>query len=692
MRRSSTLAALLVLLLPVLACADEGMWTFHDFPQAKVKQGLGVDLDGAWLDQVRMATIRLSNCTASFVSPEGLILTNHHCAEACLDENSSSGHNLVADGFLARTREQELKCSQQIADVLMEMENVTPKIQAATANLAAKAANDKRKSTITALEQACEQESRTAKSGPLKCEMVNLYEGGQYWLYKYHRYTDVRLVFAPERDIAAFGGDPDNFQFPRWCLDMSVLRAYTPDGKPAVTPAFLRFRAGGPDPDEAVFVSGHPGSTQRLLTVAELENLRNTFLPIWLLRNSELRGRMIQFGKTSPEAHRIVEDPLNGLENSIKVRRKQLDALLDERLMKAKRAEEAALRAKVAANAQLAAATGDPWADIARAETRGQQLYLPYLYVEQGAGFNSRLFGYARTLVRAAAERPKLNTTRLIEYADAALPRVQQRLEAPVPVYPDLEKVTLSYSLERMREWLGPDAPIVRQLMTTESPDTLAARLVDGTQLADPAVRKRLWDGGAAAVNASTDPMIVLARGIDAQARGVRSTYEDEVEAPVEAASEKIAHARFVAYGTSVAPDATFTLRLTYGTVRGWTENGQQVEPFTYLSRLFERATGQEPFRVPDSWLKVKGTLDMETRFDVATTSDITGGNSGSPLIDAKGQLAGLMFDGNIHSIAGDYWYDPVLNRAVAVDPTIMFESLRKVYKANELLAELGVR
>jgi Peptidase S46 len=692
MRRSSLLAALLVLLFASGAFADEGMWTFHDFPQDQVKRALGVDLGSGWLDQVRMATIRLSNCTASFVSPDGLILTNHHCAESCLDENSTSGHNLVGEGFLARTRAQELKCGQQIADVLMEMENVTAQILSATAGLEAKAANDKRKSTITQLEQACEQQSTAAKSGPLKCEVVDLYEGGQYWLYKYHRYTDVRLVFAPERAIAAFGGDPDNFQFPRWCLDMSVLRAYTPAGQPAATPDFLRFRAAGPNLEEAVFVSGHPGSTQRLLTVAELEDARNFFLPRWLLRYSELRGRMIQFGKTSAEAHRIVEDPLNGIENSIKVRRKQLDALLDERLMKAKRDEESALRAKVAADPQLAAATGDPWADIARAEARGEQLYLPYSYVEQGAGFNSKLFGYARTLVRAAAERTKPNTTRLNEYADAALPRVQQRLEAPVPVYPALEKLTLSFSLERMREWLGPDAPIVRQLMASESPDTLAARLVDGTQLADPAVRKRLWDGGTAAVSASTDPMIVLARSIDAQARSVRSGYEDEVEAPIQAASEKIAHARFVAYGTSVAPDATFTLRLSYGTVRGWTEQGKEVEPFTHLSRLFERATGQEPFRIPDSWLKVRGALDMQTNFDLATTNDITGGNSGSPLIDAKGQIVGLMFDGNIHSIAGDYWYDPLLNRAVAVDTTIIFEALRKVYKANELLAELGAK
>jgi Peptidase S46 len=692
MRRSSLLAALLVMLFSSAAFADEGMWTFHDFPQAKVKQALGVDLSGAWLDQVRMSTIRLSNCTASFVSPDGLILTNHHCAESCLDDNSSTGHNLVADGFLARGREQELKCGQQIADVLMEMQNVSATVLGAVAGLDAKAANDKRKSTITQLEQACEQQSATGKNGPLKCEMVDLYDGGQYWLYKYRRYTDVRLVFAPERAIAAFGGDPDNFQFPRWCLDMSVLRAYTADGKPAVTPAFLRFRAEGPQVNEPVFVSGHPGSTQRLLTVAELENLRNFYLPRWLLRYSELRGRMIQYGKTSPEAHRIVEDPLNGIENSIKVRRKQLDALLDPRLMQAKRDEETALRAKVTADPQLATVTGDPWGDIARAEARNEQLYLPYLYVEQGAGFNSRLFGYARTLVRAAAERPKPNTQRLVEYADAVLPRVQQRLEAPVPVYPELEKLTLSFSLERMREWLGPDAPIVRQLMASESPDTLAAQLVNGTQLSDPAVRQRLWDGGAAAVSASTDPMIVLARSIDSQARSLRSGYEDDVEAPIEAASQKIAHARFVAYGTSVAPDATFTLRLSYGSVRGWSEGGEEVDPFTHLARLFERATGQEPFKVPDSWLKVKGELDLQTRFDIATTNDITGGNSGSPLIDAKGQLVGLMFDGNIHSIAGDYWYDPVLNRSVAVDPTIMFEALRKVYKARELLAELGAK
>ena len=625
------------------------------------------------------------------MSPNGLILTNHHCSEACLDAHSTAGRNLVRDGFLARTREEELKCSTQIADVLMDMENVTAKVAAALKGLGEKAANEARKKVLTRLEQACEEESRHGRFGPLKCESVDLYQGGQYWLYKYHRYDDVRLVFAPERGVAAFGGDPDNFQFPRWCLDMSVLRAYGPDGRPAASPNFLRIRPQGPDAGELVFVSGHPGSTDRLLTVAQLLTLRNITLPPWLLRAAELRGRYIQFGKSGAEAHRIVEDPLNSLENAIKVRRKQLDALLDDRLLDAKREQESQLRAKVAADPQLALATGDPWADIARAQVHVRELYLPYTFLEQGAGFNSDLFRYAHTLVRAAVERAKANTARLREFRDAALPRVRQRLLAPLPVYPELEKLTLSFSLERMREWLGPDAPIVRQLLVKDSPDSLAARAVDGSKLADPHLRQQLWDGGAAAVNASHDPMIELARSVDAPARAVRKRYEDEVEAPEDAAAEKLARARFAIYGTSVPPDATFTLRLNFGTVQGWKENTRAIEPFTHLEGLFRRATGQEPFRVPDSWMAVRGQLDMNTRFNLSTNNDIVGGNSGSPLIDRDGRIVGLIFDGNIHSIAGSYWFDPELNRAVAVNPAIMLEALRKVYRADSLLAELGL-
>jgi Peptidase S46 len=683
------LGLLLIVLLSIPALADEGMWTFHDFPQALVKQRYGVDITSTWLDRVRTSTVRLSGCTASFVSPEGLILTNHHCADGCLDENSTSTKNLTKDGFLARSRDEELRCTTQVADVLMAMENITDKVAAATRNLNDQAANAARKKLLTQLEQSCERDSAKAKSGPLKCESVNLYQGGQYWLYKYHRYDDLRLVFAPEEDIAAFGGDPDNFQFPRWCLDMSILRAYDSHGKPAATPSYLRIKAEGPRAGEVVFVSGHPGSTDRLLTVAQLEELRDVELPLYLLRASELRGRYIQYGKTSPEAHRIAESPLLGLENSLKVRRKLLDALLDDRLLQHKREEEAALRAKLAA--QSAGAT-DPWEQIAAAEKIERELYLPYTFLEAGAGFNSRLYGYARALVRGARERQKPNADRLREYRDTALPRLEQQLRAPVPIHPELENLTLSFSLERMREWLGPDAEIVRKLLSKDSPDTLAARVIAGSTLADPQVRMRLWNGGEQAVDASHDPMIELARLVDPEARAVRKRYEDEVEAPIDAASERIAQARFRAYGTSVPPDATFTLRLNFGTVQGWNENGHEVEPFTSLSGLYARATGQEPFKIPDDWLTARGELDPGTKFNLSTNNDIVGGNSGSPLLDSEGKLVGLMFDGNIHSIAGSYWFDPALNRAVAVDPAIMLAGLRKVYKAEELLTELGFK
>jgi V8-like Glu-specific endopeptidase len=676
MRRPLTVL-LLSAALPALA--DEGMWTFDNFPSATVKGTYGATIDPPWLDRVRRATVRLANCTASYVSPDGLILTNHHCIESCLAQLSSKESSLIDTGFHARTRAEEKRCPTQVADVLMEMENITEKVNRATAGLDDVAANETRKKTLTTLIAECEQASK------LTCESVDLYQGGQYFLYKYKRHEDVRIVFAPEGDIAAFGGDPDNFQFPRWSMDYSLLRAYE-NGQPVKTPGHLKIDFTGPDAGELVFVSGHPGSTSRLYTRAQLEFERDILMPQWLLRASELRGRYIQFGKTGADAQRITESPLSGLENGIKVRRKLLDALHDDERLAAKSASEAELRTKMAGNA----AFGDPWSEIATASEVERSIYVPYAFIEGGAGFNSANFRYARALVRAAAERPKPNTDRLREFTDAELPRLEQQLFAPVPVYPELENVTLSFSLDRMREWLGPDHPIVRQLMSTDSPTGVAEKTIAGTKLSDPAVRRQLWDGGAAAIAASTDPMIVMARSVDGEARAVRKRYENEVEAPITAASEKLADARFAAYGTNVYPDATFTLRLNFGTVQGWKQDGVEVPPFTYLEGVFRRATGAPPFRVPDSWMAVRDQLDMQTRFCIATNNDIVGGNSGSPLIDAKGEIVGLMFDGNIHSIAGDYWFNPANNRAIAVHPAIIRESLKTVYKADALLAELG--
>ena len=677
------LALAIAAALPALA--DEGMWTFDNFPSRAVQQAYAMDMTPAWLDHVRLSTLRLTNCTASFVSPEGLILTNHHCLESCLGELSSKDNSLMERGFVAADRRAERRCATQLADVLVGTENITAAVAKGSAGLGDTAANDARKKTLTVLEQACEQASAKAKSGRLKCQAVTLYEGGQYFLYKYKRYDDVRLVFAPEADIAAFGGDPDNFQFPRWSLDFSILRAYD-HGKPAKTPDYLRINFAGPQANELVFVAGHPGSTSRLETLAQLEFERDLLLPTTLLRSSELRGGYIQFGRANQADEQLVEAPLNSLENGIKVRRKLLDALHDDSLMAGKKDEEHALRVLESLS------DADPWQQIESASAHERTIYLPYTFIEGAAGFNSILFRYARLLLRAADERLKPNTDRLREFTDAALPRIEQQLAARVPIYPEVESLTLSFSLERIREWLGPDYPLVRRLLAKESPDALATRLVAETKLDDSGVRMQLWEGGKSAVDASRDPMIELARSLDGESRAIRKQFEDEVEAPITAASARIAALRFKAYGTRVYPDATFTLRLNYGKVVGWVENGVPVDPFTYLERAFERATGSSPFKIPDSWMSVKDQLDMGTPFCISTNNDIVGGNSGSPLIDSRGDIVGLMFDGNIHSISGSYWFDAARNRAIAVHPAIIREALDKVYGAKSLLAELEAR
>ena len=557
---------------------------------------------------------------------------------------------------------------------------LTAKVAAALAGVAPEGVVEARRAALTKLEQACEEASKGAKGGPLKCERVSLYQGGQHWLYKYRRYEDVRLVFAPERDIAAFGGDPDNFQFPRWCLDMSILRAYE-GGKPAKTPTHLRFDWDGVQPGDAVFISGHPGNTDRLLTAAQLEVQRDTFMPFWLMRFSELRGRMIQYSKTGEEPRRTTEAYLNSVENSIKVRRKQFDALLDPALIENAREKEQAL-----------ASAADSYAQIAKAQDAWRNILVPYTFIESGAAFNSQLFIHARTLVRAAAEREKPNETRLPEFTEARLPAVVQGLKADAPIYPELEILRLSFGLERMREWLGPDHPVVRQVFGTDSPDSLAERLVRQSGLGDSAARMTLFEGGQAAIAASEDPMIRLAAAVDPAARALRKTYETEVEGPVARGQEEIARARFAKYGTSIYPDATFTLRLSFGAMKGWNEKGQDVRPWTELGDAFGRATGRPPFRIPDRWMAAKDRLDMATRANFITNNDIVGGNSGSPMLNAAGEIVGLAFDGNIHSISGSYWFDERMNRSIGVHPAYMRAAMEQVYGAKELLAEIDAR
>jgi hypothetical protein len=439
-----------------------------------------------------------------------------------------------------------------------------------------------------------------------------------------------------------------------------------------------------------VFIAGHPGTTERLLTVAQLKTQRDLVLPFWLLRYSELRGRLIQYAKTSDEAGRTSMDYLGSIENSHKVRRMQLMSLLDDRLIEQKAAEEQKLRAAVAADRSLSAASG-AWDAIAKAEQRYREILIPYVWLEGAAGFNSELFFYARQLVRAADERAKPNGQRLREYTDGALPGLKAGLEAKTPVYPELEQVRLSFSLERMREYLGPDHPIIKQVLGAASPDEKAHELTRKSTLADPAVRMKLYEGGQAAVSASADPMIALARAVDAESRRLRLIYENEVTAPERAAQQAIAEARFKVYGTELYPDATFTLRLSYGAVQGWPENGSPVDPFTSLNRLYERTTGRPPFALPQRWLDARPRLDMTSRANFVTTNDIVGGNSGSPMVNAAGEIVGLVFDGNIHSISGTYWFDEAKNRTVAVHPHFIRTALQQVYRTEPLARELAI-
>ena len=686
-----TILSLLILAASVSVLADEGMWTTHTFPRDEVRRKYNVNIDDAWLQKLQRSVVRLeSGCTGSFVSPEGLILTNHHCAQTCIAENSTANRDLVANGFVSPDRLEEVKCQGEAISVLMETENVTAAVTKAIAGAAAADTARVRNEALTTLESNCEEASKKA-GAPLKCESVSLYQGGQYWLYKYKRYDDVRLAFAPEQAVAAFGGDPDNFQFPRWCLDMSLLRAYE-NGKPAATPTHLRFNWAGAKEKEPVFVAGHPGTTQRLMTVAQLRTERDLVIPFWLLRFSELRGRLIQYSKSSPEAARTAKDYLDTIENSIKVRRQQQFALLDDRLMEQKAAEEQKLRAFLKTDTALTSRAGAAWDDIARAQARWRDIYIPFVWLEGGAGFNSDLFAIARQLVRAADERAKPNAERLREFTDARLGALKQQLGAETPIYPAFEQVRLSFSLERMREWLGPDHPMVKIALGSDSPDARAKALVSGSKLTDPKTRLALFDGGQKAIAASSDPMIQLARAVDPEARALRKIQESEVDGPVQRAQQVISEARFKAFGTNLYPDATFTLRVTYGAVEGWMERGAPVDPFTRLARMYERTTGQPPFALPKRWLDARSAIDLTGRANFTATTDIVGGNSGSAMVNAAGDVVGLVFDGNIHSISGSYWFDTEKNRTIAVHPDYIRTALQRIYPAKALAAELGLK
>jgi hypothetical protein len=657
------------------------MWTFDNFPIAAVNKEFGTHIDQAWLDRVRGAAVRLSTgCSASLVDGQALVLTNNHCVAECAQDLSTPANDYYTHGYIAKGREEERKCAGMQAEILNSITDVTPAMQGAGKGLSGDSLVKARTAASSSIEkQACGEDQR------FRCQVVELYHGGEFKLYKYRKYSDVRLVFSPGVQTAFFGGDPDNFNFPRYDLDSAFVRLYE-NGAPVQTPDHLKWNASAPVAGEPVFVAGNPGGTDRQLTVAQLETQRDLQLPMTLVQLAELRGRLIRFSEQSPENKRIAQDLLFGLENSYKVYFGRLFALNSGDLMSRKKAEQAALEEK-ARGLKLGSNFGDPWASIAGAQKDFASLYLPYRFVE-GGPIGSDLFSYARSLVRAAAERQKPSSERLPGYADTQLPLLEKQVLDPKPVYPSLEQQLLEFWLSKSREYLTADNPYTKLLLGRDSPEDLSAALAQ-SKLGDPAFRKALWDGGWAAVQASEDPLIRYVLRIDPEARKLRTEWDNRVTGPIASASEKIAKARFAAYGTRVYPDATFTLRLSYGKIDGWTYQGTTVPPFTYFKGLYERATGKPPFDLDPRWVAAENMLRPNTVFDISTTNDIIGGNSGSPLINANGEVIGAIFDGNIHSLGGDYGYDAALNRAVAVSTAAVSEALRKVYHADALASEL---
>lgn len=669
------------------ALADEGMWTFNNVPRAEIKKKYGFDVTDEWLKKVQLASVRFNNGgSGSFVSPNGLVLTNYHIVEDIVNDVSTPQKDLAKEGFLARTQSEEIKAPSLELNVLMSIEDVTNRVNGVVKPGMSDAESfAARRAEISAIE------GESTKATGLRSDVITFYQGGQYNLYRYKKYTDVRLVFVPEFQAAFFGGDPDNFNFPRFNIDMALVRVYEND-QPVHPGSFFKWSTAGAKEGDLVFVTGNPGSTARLNTVAHLQELRDTSIPI-ILRLLERREAMLKkYMGLGEEQTRRAQNELNSVQNSLKVYRGQIAGLKDKALMDRKTKDEAALRKSIAANPDRQKMYGDAWDAIAKAHLGLPSYIRERRIFDQGNGFNTTTFGIARTLVRMAAENEKPNAQRLPEFTDARRASLELALYSPAPIHDDFEKLKLADSLGFMVELLGADQPLVKQILGGQTPEARANELIEGTKLKDPAFRKELAAGGRQAIESSTDPMIVLARTIDPKARELRKRYENEVTGVERANYSKIARARFETEGTKLYPDATFTLRLSYGAVKGYMENGKKVAPFTTLGGLYDRATqfkSEFPYNLPSRWLEKKSGVDLKTPFNFVSTDDIIGGNSGSPTINQKGELVGLIFDGNIQSLVGDFIYDESVNRAISVDVRAMNEVLRKVFNANEIADEL---
>jgi hypothetical protein len=691
----AALACAALLAAPVRA--EEGMWTFDNFPIARANQTLGTAIDQEWLDRVRLSSVKFGGCSAGIVSAAGLVMTNNHCVATCVANLSTQAVNYAETGFTPRNREEELKCPGGTAEILTGIADVTERMQAAGAGLTGLAFTRARDAEAGRIEtEACANPDGSSVVDR-RCQVVTLYRGGQFKLYTYKKYSDVRLAFAPEDRAATFGGDLDNFSFPRFAIDAAFIRLYENDA-PAATPTHFVWNADRPVEGTPVFVAGSPGATQRLLTMDQLATVRDVVLPMDQLIASELRGRLIRFSQESDENAFVAMDPIVGLENTYKRGLGRMRALTDADFMSRRGEAEARFRERAAADADLTTRVGNPWADLRAVQPVARELYPAFALLEGGTGIGttpvaggSPLFAWARTLVRGAQEREKPSAARLPEFGDARLSAVQSALFASRPTYPALEQARMEWWLSKTREWLTVDDARVRALLGRESPEQLSARLIAGTTLADPAVRRALWEGGLVAVEASDDPLIRYLLSIQDETRAIRSDWETRVQAPTDQASERLASARFATYGDSVYPDATGTLRLTYGRIEGTDVPGQRFGPFTTFGGLWDRATGAAPFDVAPRLLAARDRIDPETVLNMAVSSDTIGGSSGSPVVNEAGEMLGANFDSTVLTQRNAYGYDLAVNRSVIVTTGAVTTALRDVYDMGRLVEELGV-
>ncbi len=668
-----------------LALADEGMWTFNQLPLDKIEKNYGFRPSQDWIEHVMKSSLRIAaGGSGSFVSANGLILTNHHVAADTLQNVSSAEHDYIKNGFYASTTAQEIPAPALYVDQLESIDDVTSRVKGVILpGMSEEQANAAKQAEMSKI--VAESDAQTG----LKAEVVTLYRGAQYHLYRYKRYTDIRIVFAPEFAAAFFGGDPDNFEYPRYDLDMTLLRAYE-NGKPAQIKHFFKWSEKGVKKKDLTFVTGNPGSTARLYTVEAFKTAKELSVPFSVIINKAREKALIDYSKFSAEAERRAHTDLFGIQNSLKVyvNRK---AGLTEAALQTKQKEEADLRAKVAADSSLQQYAG-AWDAVADSEKVNRQIYVAYTLLEGQGALYSKLFAFARTLVRVAAEDQKPDADRLPEYATSQREALKAKLFSKAPIYPDLEEARIAGALIFAEPYLK-GTKALEALLAGKPAALRAHELANGSILVDPAKREELYNGGQAALQAAlSDPLIALAVAIDADSRALRKQMEEQVTTPEERAYAQIAQARFAIYGNDAYPDATFTPRLSFGSVKGYKEDGKIVPPLTRMGGAFEHESyhgSVDPYLLPESWHNAKASLNLKTPLNFVSTNDIIGGNSGSPVINQQGEVVGLIFDGNIQSIMGNFYYDGTINRSVSVHSAGMLEALRKIYGVNTLVDEL---